>query len=146
MAPRKTRATKSVRPAQRRVSSKSKGVTVSKAKAPAKVTKARPKSSKTASPEISLCFREAVVKYKANEITQDEYLQAIVAHCTGSHHGENQQCNGDSTANRARDRSTRKFASDLTEADDLFAYTMMKWIHGDVCQRRKQVEGKLSSI
>lgn len=146
MAPRKSRATKLIRTSQRRASVKSKTLPVPEAKASAKVTKARLKSTKRETPKAGLCFREAVIKFKANEITQDEYLQAIVAHCTGLRHGENQQCNGDSTASKARDGSTRKFASDVTEQDDLFAYTMMKWIHVDVCQRRRQVEGELSSI
>ena len=43
----------------------------------------------------SLCFYDAAVRLKENTITEDEYLQAIVAHCTGLRHGENQLCNGD---------------------------------------------------
>jgi hypothetical protein len=43
----------------------------------------------------SLCFYDATVRAKENTITEDEYLQAIAAHCTSLRHGANQLCNGD---------------------------------------------------
>jgi hypothetical protein len=49
-------------------------------------------------PEMpSLCFYDAAVRRKEDTITEDEYLQAIVAHCTGVRHGKNQLCNGDTS-------------------------------------------------
>lgn len=43
----------------------------------------------------SLCFSDAAAMRKTNQITEEEYLQAILNHCTGVRHGENQLCNYD---------------------------------------------------
>ena len=43
----------------------------------------------------SLCYQEVVVKRRENGITEDEFLEGIVKHCTGAHHGLNTLCNND---------------------------------------------------
>jgi hypothetical protein len=43
----------------------------------------------------SLCFQDAVLKRKEYSITEDEFLKAIVDHCTGVRHGANRLCNND---------------------------------------------------
>lgn len=43
----------------------------------------------------SLCFSGVAAERKTNEITEEEYLQAILNYCTGLRHGENQLCNHD---------------------------------------------------
>lgn len=43
----------------------------------------------------SLCFYDAAIAFKENTINEDQYLHALLAHCTGLRHGKNQFCNGD---------------------------------------------------
>jgi hypothetical protein len=73
----------------------------------------------------SLCFREAVVKRKNNEITEDEYLQALVSHCSGVCHGVNKLCNDDAV-----------LPADIHPSDaygyginDSFTWAVAKWIY-----------------
>jgi hypothetical protein len=83
----------------------------------------------------SLCFAEAAAKRKVNEITEDEYLQAIVNHCTGVRHGKNGLCNNDA---KSDDIPVYAFASNIE--DDSFAYAMANWIIRDYFV--KQIPGK----
>jgi hypothetical protein len=74
----------------------------------------------------SLCFQDAVVKRKANEITEDAFLEAIVNHCTGISHGANKLCNNDTFApNKDRGES---FAWGHN-IDDPFTSCIAKWIY-----------------
>jgi hypothetical protein len=75
----------------------------------------------------SLCFYEAVEKRRDNEITEDVYLQSIVAHSTGVRHGKNRMCNNDTTND---DREYVSFAHDIkaAESEDRFAIKMSSWV------------------
>ncbi|KAF2667905.1 hypothetical protein BT63DRAFT_426754 [Microthyrium microscopicum] len=46
---------------------------------------------------VSLCFYDAAMKRKEKAITEEQYLQAIAAHCSGVRHGKNRLCNSDSS-------------------------------------------------
>ena len=96
----------------------------------------RPTEVSSRPPEMpSLCFYDAAVRLKENTITEDEYLQAIVAHCTGIRHGKNQLCNGDTSdiphdgnANtRFHTNWKRFFASNVLKVD-YFAWKVARFI------------------
>jgi hypothetical protein len=71
----------------------------------------------------SLCFIEAAAKRKEDEITEDEYLEAIVSHCRGARHGKNRLCNGDMVCDGPRQHA---FGGDIEK--DEFASGMASWI------------------
>jgi hypothetical protein len=71
----------------------------------------------------SLCLAEASAKRKANEITEDEYLQVFVDHCAGVRHGKNKLCNGDAVID---DHFHYTFGANIQ--DDKFASEMAYWI------------------
>jgi hypothetical protein len=70
----------------------------------------------------SICFQDASVKRQRNEITEDEYLQFIVNHCTGIRHGANKLCNNDAIVD-ASDHVAFGY-----NIDDSFTYTVAEWI------------------
>jgi hypothetical protein len=96
----------------------------------------------------SLCFYDAAVARKENTISEDEYLQAFVAHCTGIRNGINQLCNGDTkvipvSANPYPDSVhewKRFFASNVATVD-VFASTVSQFIANYVGDESKQVIG-----
>jgi hypothetical protein len=77
----------------------------------------------------SLCFYDAVMKRRDGEITEDIYLQSIVAHCTGLRHGKNRLCNNDAE-NGNQEFRFLNFGSNIKTADpsDRFAIKMAFWI------------------
>ena len=76
---------------------------------------------------MSLCFYPAALKRKNNEISDEIFLQHIVAHCRGLRHGENKKCNDD--------EDPSKYFTKLGETDT-FTYWIRDWaIH------MKPVEG-----
>lgn len=70
----------------------------------------------------SLCFQEASIKRNGGKISEDEYMQAIVQHCTGVWHGSNKMCN-DGTTELPQDLS---FGHGIE--NDPFATAMASWI------------------
>jgi hypothetical protein len=75
--------------------------------------------------ESSLCFYDAAVKRQEDTITEDEYLQAIVAHCLGVRHGKNKLCNRDGLVGSRPD----EFGRDPGLHDlDPFACHIADWI------------------
>ena len=96
--------------------------------------KKQPKSF--ASRISSLCFNDAVILRRNNEITEDEYLQVIVGHCTGLRHGSNGACNNDTTEPGASDVELGENVK-----DDSFALAVASWIYRHFDQT--PVEGKL---
>ena len=71
-----------------------------------------------------LCFFEAVILRANNEITEDEYLEAIVDHCTGIRHRCNQACKNDTTDPGAY---IIKIGNNIK--DDRFASSIAYWIY-----------------
>ena len=71
----------------------------------------------------SLCFNEALIKMRDNIITEDEFLQNIVKHCSGIRHGQNELCNDDAVTN---DPDYLAFGCNIKE--DLFTSAMAMWI------------------
>jgi hypothetical protein len=105
-------------------------------------------------PEIlSLCFYDAAIRLKENTITEDEYLQAIVAHCTGVRHGKNQLCNSDisdipdnkNTSTRFSDDWKYYFASNVAEVDN-FARKVAQFIASHVNKKDNPVQGTGSEL
>lgn len=73
----------------------------------------------------SLCFYDAAVKRKSNEISEDVYLQSIAAHATGLRHGRNKLCNGDSKPAHFDSEDTSNyiyFASNVRSIDSFASY------------------------
>jgi hypothetical protein len=89
----------------------------------------------------SLCFAEAAAKRKSDEITEDEYLQAIVNHCTGLRHGKNRLCNDDAVID---DNYNYAFARNIQ--GDKFASAMAYWIIRNFYYRQTQGKAPLSWI
>jgi hypothetical protein len=79
----------------------------------------------------SLCFRDAVMKRHKNEITEDEYLKAVLLHCGGARHGENQLCNNDEPP---RPGFSSFFADNVYNVDR-FTASIAQWILKDVCKK-----------
>src|SRR5262245_19305862 len=67
---------------------------------------------------ISLCFYPAALKRKNNEISDEVFVQHIVAHCSGLRHGENKECNDD--------ENSYEYLRKLL-ATDTFTYRMRDW-------------------
>lgn len=80
----------------------------------------------------SMCFYEALIKRNNNEITEEEYLQALLAHCDGTRHGKNRLCNNDELPKPGFFRSG--FADNL-HGIDKFTGTIARWIENDVCKK-----------
>jgi hypothetical protein len=72
----------------------------------------------------SLCFQDAVEKKKANEITEDEFLQALVNHCAGTRHGENEQGNNDANLTDVKDSVAFGY-----NINDSFTFAVSQWIY-----------------
>jgi hypothetical protein len=97
-------------------------------------------------PEIlSLCFYDAAIRLKENTITEDEYLQAIVAHCTGVRHGKNQLCNSDTSDIRFSNDWKYYFASNVAEVDN-FARKVAQFIASHVDKKDNPVHGTYSEL
>jgi len=79
----------------------------------------------------SLCFAEAAAKRKENEITENEYLQAIINHCTGLRHGKNRACNNEAVID---DHINYAFGQNIK--DDEFASEIAYWIICDSYARQ----------
>jgi hypothetical protein len=71
----------------------------------------------------SLCFQEAFVRRRDNDITEDEFIEALVDHCTGIRHGSNRLCNNDAAL-------PEKFGSAIfaTNVVDQFTWGVAQWI------------------
>ncbi len=67
---------------------------------------------------MSLCFYPAALKWKNNEISDEVFVQHLVAHCHGLRHGENKECNDD--------EDMLKYLGKLKKTDN-FAYWMRGW-------------------
>jgi hypothetical protein len=72
---------------------------------------------------FSLCFQEAFVKRRENVITEDEFLKALVNHCTGIRHGKNRLCNNDTPL----PENLRLFAFG-GNIEDPFTKSVAQWI------------------
>jgi len=79
----------------------------------------------------SLCFHGAFVRFSNNDITEEGYLQAILAHCNGTRHGSNRLCNNDELPGAGFVKSG--FADNLRNVDD-FTPRIANWIKKDVCK------------
>jgi hypothetical protein len=85
----------------------------------------------------SLCFRNASIKRDNNEITEDEFLQALLVHCNGTRHGKNQLCT---------DEPPRPGFVKSSFADDVFnvsrfTASIALWISKEVCKDNTRTIG-----
>lgn len=71
----------------------------------------------------SLCFNDALVQRRVNKITEDEFIQSIAVHCTGSRHGTNGLCNNDTVMN---EDDYISFACNIQA--DPFTSAMASWV------------------
>jgi len=90
---------------------------------------------------MSLCFQDAAVKRNNNDITEDEYLQALLAHCTGIRHGKNKLCNNDEEKKPGFYRSF--FAQNVP---DRFTSSIAHWISKDVCKNDTRTINNTTTI
>jgi hypothetical protein len=79
----------------------------------------------------SLCFRDAIVRRNNNEITEDEYLRALLIHCDGTRHGTNRLCNNDEPIRPGFVKGL--FAQNVRNLDR-FTFYIALWISKDVCK------------
>lgn len=109
----------------------------------------RAKASSNHGEASSLCFYDAAVRFKENTISEDEYLHAIMAHCTGLRHGENQLCNNDTpppecwTAHRVQGVWRLLYAQNVIKVD-YFASKISEFIAQCVITEENQVHGNLT--
>ena len=80
----------------------------------------------------SLCYRDASVKLDNNEITEDEYLQALVRHCDGIRHGTNLLCNNDELP---KPGFVRSGVADNVPRADKFTLSIAHWISKSACKK-----------
>lgn len=78
---------------------------------------------------MSLCFYQAALQRKRNQISEEEFLDHIVAHCRGIRHDESKKC--------MDDEEPKKYFDKLHETD-----TFTTWIR-DWALATKTVEGKM---
>jgi hypothetical protein len=78
----------------------------------------------------SLCFRDAAVKRGNNEITEDEFLQALLLHCNGTRHGRNRLC----TDKPLQPGFIKNGFADNASNVDQFTFSIAHWISKDVCK------------
>lgn len=81
---------------------------------------------------LTLYFHEAVVQRNNNSITEDEYLKALLSHCSGTRHGRNRLCNNDERPKPGFVKSG--FADNFSDVDN-FTVKIAYWILQDVCKR-----------
>lgn len=79
----------------------------------------------------ALCFQGAFLRFGNNDITEEEYLIAILDHCNGTRHGRNRLCNNDELPGVGFVKSG--FADNLRNVDE-FTRSMAIWINQDVCK------------
>jgi hypothetical protein len=71
----------------------------------------------------SLCFNDALVKWRDGGIEEDEFIQSIVNHCAGARHGTNRLCNNDTATDKA---DYLAFGCNID--NDRFTAAMAEWI------------------
>ena len=79
----------------------------------------------------SLCFYDAAIKRKQDEISEAIYAQSIAAHATGLRHGRNRLCNSDSKPENydPEDLSNHNYFASNVHGVDRFASQMANLLY-----------------
>lgn len=86
----------------------------------------------------SLCFYSTFVRFSNKDITEGEYLQAILGHCNDTRHGSNRLCNNDELSGASFVESG--FADNLCDVDE-FTSSMANWIERNVFKNNIRILG-----